>query len=168
MASDEYIDNSDAIRETLANIGVDVADVDKITMKHLLKIEAAIEEEISLYEAAKRDQRAHSLSVSSVSQASGVSHATFYNKKILSEYVAARREQAGISNESEKIASLKERLEEAERQVKELNKRDARLVQALIENDRLKSENEILRKRIAGPAPEQKKVIVFPASGSVG
>lgn len=86
-------------------------------------------------------------------EASGVSYQTFYNKPLLKEYVEQRRNASGIDNSSEERARLCLRLNEAEERIKVLEKGDAELVLARIENDQLRERIHLLEVQLAGGVP---------------
>lgn len=141
------------IRNTLEALGIDYEDVDKRTMKHLIKIENAVAEEMDKREQAIAEAKVHNLSVASISKASGVSHATFYNKPLLSRYVNARKEILINRNTIDVADSLKKRLDEANRQLDAMHEQGAEIVQLHIENDKLKARVRMLEVQLAGGTP---------------
>ena len=156
----------DDIKATLEALGENYDSVDKITMKHLRKIEKAVADEVEKRELAIAEAKTHNLSVASVSKTSGVSHATFYNKPILSRYVNARKEILINRNTIDVADSLKKRLDEANRQLDAMQEQGAEIVQLHIENEKLKQRVRMLEVQLAGgtPAADGKgEVIPFEA-----
>ena len=143
----------DDIKATLEALGENYDSVDKITMKHLRKIEKAVADEVEKREQAITEAKSHNLSVASVSKASGVSHATFYNKPILSRYVNARKEILINRNTIDVADSLKKRLDEANRQLDAMHEQGAEIVQLHIENEKLKQRVRMLEVQLAGGTP---------------
>lgn len=154
------------VLENLNEIGISVDKIDERTMGHLARIESAIEDKLRERDDALETIKSCSLSVKSISEASGVSYQTFYNKPLLKEYVAQRRSVSGIDNSSEERARLRLKLNEAEERIKALEKRDAELVLARIENDQLRERIHLLEVQLAGGIPGgngKGEVIPFPA-----
>ena len=80
--------------------------------------------------------------------------------------MAQRRNVSGIDNSSEERARLRLKLNEAEERIKALEKRDAELVLARIENDQLRERIHLLEVQLAGGIPGgngKGEVIPFPA-----
>lgn len=154
MASKEDLSIHDAtIMETLRELGVDTDTVDKRTLNHLRKIENAITEEADKRKQAEAEVRQHNFSVASISKVSGVSHATFYNKPVLSRYVNARKENVVSRTDTGASESLRQRLEEAQRQIALMNEQGAQMVQLQIENERLKKRVRMLEVQAMGGEP---------------
>ncbi len=141
------------IKATLATLGVNLDTVDARTMNHLMKVEQAIRDEAKARRSAEEKVRKHNLSVSSVAKASGVSHATFYNKSLLKRYVNARKEEEIPRTRESRDASLERRLEEAKMEIALMNETGALMVQLQIENDRLKRRVRMLEVQLQGGQP---------------
>ena len=157
MAGDEHMTDTTAIdekiRATLASLGVNLDTVDGRTMSHLRKVEQAIQDEAAARRAAEEQVRRHNLSVSTVAKASGVSHATFYNKSLLKRYVNTRKEAEIPRTREGREASLERRLEEAKTEIALMNETGALMVQLQIENDRLKRRVRMLEVQLQGGQP---------------
>ncbi|MBR3312857.1 MAG: hypothetical protein IKG18_01825 [Atopobiaceae bacterium] len=157
MAGDDHMtDNKgtdEKITATLARLGVNLDTVDGRTMGHLRKVEQAIQGETEARRRAEEEVRRHNLSVSSVAKASGVSHATFYNKTLLKRYVNARKEEEIPRTREGRDASLERRLEEARIEIGLMNEQGALMVQLQIENDRLKRRVRMLEVQLQGGQP---------------
>ncbi|MBR3158797.1 MAG: hypothetical protein IKF14_06795 [Atopobiaceae bacterium] len=164
--SDEQIDEVDEkMRATLAALGVNLDTVDGRTMGQLRKVERAIRDEAEARRRAEEEVRRHNLSVSSVAKASGVSHATFYNKSLLKRYVNARKEEEVPRTREGRDVALERRLEEAQAEIALMNEQGALMVQLQIENDRLKRRVRMLEVQLQGgqPAMDGKgEVLLFP------
>lgn len=154
MAGTDNLSTHDTtIMETLKALGVNTDTVDKRTLGHLRKIEEAISREAEERKKAEAEVRRHNFSVSAISKISGVSHATFYNKAILSRYVNARKENVIARTATGASESLRQRLEEAQRQLDTMNKQGAQMVQLQIENDRLRKRVRMLEVQAMGGIP---------------
>ena len=164
--SDEQIDEVDEkMRATLAALGVNLDTVDGRTMGQLRKVERAIRDEAEARRRAEEEVRRHNLSVSSVAKASGVSHATFYNKSLLKRYENARKEEEVPRTREGRDVALERRLEEAQAEIALMNEQGALMVQLQIENDRLKRRVRMLEVQLQGgqPAMDGKgEVLLFP------
>lgn len=153
------------VLENLNELGINADEVNERTMGHLSRIESAIAGKLRERDDAFETIKACNLSVKSISEASGVSYQTFYNKPLLKEYVEQRRGAVGIDNSSEERTRLRSRLTEAEERIKALEKRDAELVLARIENDQLRERIHLLEVQLAGGIPGgngKGEVIPFP------
>lgn len=176
MAGDEHMSDGEdyetidgLIDEALDKLGVNIDTVDGRTRSHLRKIETALKAELEARREAEAEVRRHNLSVVSVAKASGVSHATFYNRPILTRYVNQFRDGALGRTEASVVASLRRRLEEAQRQIDLMNEQGALMVQQQHEIELLKQKNRILQAQLNGgqPAMDGKgEIIPFGGKGA--
>lgn len=148
MAANEAVAAVDRVTEKLASMNEDPESIDKRTMAQLEKLEEAIAAEVERHRAARAEARAHAITVSNVSKASGISRATFYNKPLLRRYVDASRKSCGIDDEEAELERLREALAEKNRAVEGMIARDAELVVLAMENKRLRHKVETLEKYI--------------------
>lgn len=157
MAGDEHMRDHEGVDEkvlaTLKALGMSVDTVDSRTMGHLRKIEQAIRDEARARREAEEQVRLHNLTVASIAKTSGVSHATFYNKKLLSRYVNHRKAEEVPRTREGRMGSLERRLEEAEETILQMNEQGAVMVQLQIENDRLKRRARMLETQLQGGQP---------------
>ena len=141
MAEEDGLSVHDAIAGKLAALGVSMAEVDARTLRHLEKVEVALQDEVERLERARATVRGRGFALSAISTASGVSRATFYNKPLLAEYVEHSKSEAvggpgGTASRAE--------LDEANEKVRRLMERDGELVLALADNERLAKRVEAL------------------------
>ena len=136
------------VAETLAGMGEDPSGVGGRTLQQLERLEGAISAEAREIERLRLELRAHSMTVSEMAKASGISRATFYNKPLLARYLEARKAQLGIKGEDKALAAAVARAEEAERKVALMAERDGELVISAAERRRLEKRVESLEKAL--------------------
>ena len=134
MAEEDGLSVREAIARKLAALGVGMAEVDARTLRHLEKVEMAVQAEEEKLERARATVRGRGFALSAISAASGVSRTTFYNRPLLAEYVELSKSEAvgdpgGTASRAE--------LDEANEKVRRLMERDGELVLALADNARL-------------------------------
>lgn len=134
--------NAGNVKSTLESMGVDPETLDARTKSQLLRLEDAIREELAAAGAAREELRRHELTVSNLAKRSGISRATFYNKRILADYLRARRPHGELEALKKELEAALERAERAEDTVAKLMKRDGEIVA-------MRSEMKHLRRRIA-------------------
>lgn len=172
MAEGEDVKMTPKLAETLKAMGVEAGALDRRTVGQLERIEAAIAAEAAAYRAARAEVRAHLLTGENVSRVSGVTKPTINAKPVLKGYIERRRAEEKVFNESERIAALKGRLREAESKLEKMIRRDAELVVAIAETDRLRERVRRLDEYVRGLPPYMQeeleamgRVIPFPDSG---
>lgn len=138
MAKAENITVEQTLSFVLDELEIPSEDRDGRTMSQLARIEAAITAGIEEREELRRRLNALNFSISEISNRSGLSRATFYNKPLLSKYVEHRRNQELHDADAEKLEAAKDRIAQLEDKVEKLLRRDGELVLAKMENDRLK------------------------------
>lgn len=154
MADNEHIEGLDeTILVKLSYLGENIDAVDARTLGHLRKIERAIRDEADARRAGESEVKRHNLSVSSIAKVSGVSHATFYNKPVLTRYVALRRQEEIGRTEGSISANLRDRITELETEIKQYQRQGAEMVQIQIENDGLRTRIRMLEVQLQGGQP---------------
>ena len=148
MAADEAVIRSDQIAARLEALGVDASSIDKRTMSQLNKLESSIAIEVELYREARSEMKSHTLNVSTLSKASGISRATFYNKPLLRKYADAARQAYAIEDENAELERVKKELAEKSDALAKMLEREAELIVLAAENKRLKRRIEALSKYI--------------------
>ena len=131
-----------SIADKLAMLNVNLDDLDDRTMDQLRKIESAVIREEEALEKARAILRGKGFSISSISAASGVSRATFYNKPLLADYLELRKKDA-MGDEPEATVRKAE-LDEAKEKITKLMESDGELVLSLADNERLSKRIEAL------------------------
>lgn len=148
METDEAVVGSDQVAARLEAMGIEPSSIDRRTLSQIKKLEEAIAIETERYRAARSEMKSHTLSVSTLSKASGISRATFYNKPLLRKYVDAARQAYAIKDESAELERLQKELSEKNEALAKMLEREAELVILAAENRRLNRRIETLRKYI--------------------
>lgn len=141
MADNEVLNT---VKERLSKLNVDIAEVDKSVLKHLLKIEEEISARFEEQEKALEAIKKNAININTIAKSGAVSNKTVYKYDLLNDYIRSCEAEYNkrLPGDKDRIARLKERLSEAENTIRLF---DANAVNAEI----LQHEIELLNEEIA-------------------
>lgn len=142
MAGKDSMTTQEEVRRKLTALGRDPNTIDSRTMRQLVCLEEVVRDEEANVRVAKATVRGRGFALNAMSEASGISRATFYNKPLLAEYVKLSKDE--IVGDPDAVASKAE-LDEAKKKISQMMERDGDLVLALAENERLEKRVDALR-----------------------
>ena len=125
----------------LKSQGLDIGSVPKQRIKQLLKIDEAVQKRLKAISEAHQMLKDNSISIASIATASGITRKTFYNNRILKQYVesftSVDGEPANLGKASE-IDSMKKRLDEQADDIAKMVARDIDIESVRHEADELR------------------------------
>ena len=114
--------------------------ISKATYNHLLKIEKVINEREKHIAESKQIIKDNTINICTISNATKIARKTFYNNKILNDFVNEHSTQQNDASKNE-IIKLKEKLSDYQDKINKLLDRDLEMVKSI--NEKVKLENEL-------------------------
>lgn len=135
------------INEFLKKNGMFYCDVPKYRLEQFRKVDNAIQSRLKTIHEAEETLKCSKINIATISADAGISRKTFYNNKLLGEYV----EEYSYDSEKEsirgEISHVKEKLDEAERRIRQFIIRDIDIENLSHENMKLNNEIQNLERR---------------------
>ena len=116
-------DMRDSVEEVLKRMGEDPGDVDAKTLRQLIAIQKAVDEEVARISAARK-AAAHGMPIVRVAELSGIARQTIYNKPLLMRYSEAAIEKSGIEKRRRETERLEKTVAEQRETIAKLVRRD--------------------------------------------
>lgn len=161
------------VEERLRSMGVDPAFEKEKTLAQLESIQRAIDEEALRIEEARKIAL-RGMPTTAVSELSGISRQTFYNKPLLKEYAERAINDAGVAEDRNVVTRLKETVAEQKSAIDAFVRRDGELVEMEIklrdvqaENDGLKAALSDAKETIEGLRKLLRKAGIGETSGNI-
>ncbi len=137
---------STRIKDFLTENKQDKTTITDGTLKRLITIDTAIQRRLTAISNAKQTLQKNRINVSAIAKETGISNKTFYNNKLLKEFVLKYSANTPDNtsteplSESSEIIQLREQNAELNRRIKLLVERDVDLEKLHVENEELQKE----------------------------
>ena len=110
----------------LKNHGLDTGSIPKQRIKQLQKIDNALQKRLDAISKAQRMLRENSITIAAIASDSGITRKTFYNNKLLKQYVESFMSVDGEPGKLVKASEIEKMKEKLERQADDIAKMIAR------------------------------------------
>ena len=134
MAKDEILS---AVKDRLSQLNINIEDVSDNILKYLLKIEEEVQSRLNEQNKALEIIKNNAININTIAKTGAVSNKTVYKYDLLKDYIRISEAEYNkkLPGDKDKIARLRNRLEEAENTVRlfDMNAINAEVLQHEIE-----------------------------------